>query len=289
MFHSAARGRVSSSRKHRSNGFFMGRPDGPSIINTTTPPLYQTQDKTALYSIIHLAAAGCSFPRSLSGSAPAWFRFPITHNPIIIPWCSVLHFDLSVIAFHSIPSRQPSMECSSHITGGDDDAGGEGCNSCESGWTMYLASPMHMHGHDDDDDAGGSANQGSSVDDGYGYMISGGGNKKQDYDDDDGDGDSLASDASTGPVKAANKSPSPPPEHKHGKEDDDRGHRGGGGGGKEETKLATSSRKKAAAGNGKLMDKAAAAAAGGGEGNSSRRGHGKGGGGGSSRRSFFLW
>lgn len=31
------------------------------------------------------------------------FRFP-THNPII-PSCSVLHFDLSVIAFHSIPSH----------------------------------------------------------------------------------------------------------------------------------------------------------------------------------------
>lgn len=110
MFHSAARGRVSSSRKHRSNGFFMGRLDGPSIINTTTPPLYQTQDKTALYSIIHLAAAGCSFPRSLS--APAWFNSVFQHiilSSLRVLFCILIYRSSHSIPFHPIPSRQPSI------------------------------------------------------------------------------------------------------------------------------------------------------------------------------------
>ncbi|CAO2202304.1 unnamed protein product [Urochloa humidicola] len=174
------------------------------------------------------------------------------------------------------------MESSSHITGDD---GGEGCNSCESGWTMYLTSPMHG------DSAGGSSggkvsgSEGSSVDDGYGYIISDrrSGKKKayEDYADADDD-DSLASDASTGPAKVKSPSYSPP---EGGKEEDgDHGRRNGGGAGKEDdeeeggdvrNKLPATSRKK-----GGKVDK-------GGEGNSSRRGHSKKGS--SSRRSFFLW
>ncbi|KAL5230919.1 hypothetical protein ABZP36_029695 [Zizania latifolia] len=154
---------------------------------------------------------------------------------------------------------------SSHITGDD----GEGCNSSESGWTMYLAS--HMHG-DDDRGGEGCGSEGSNVDDGYGY-ISGrgsGGRKKHEDDGDGDDDDSLASDASTGPAKA--KAPSTP----DGDEDGGGGHRKHdddvGGGGKEEeeeeedvmhTKLSMRSRKK-----GSKTEK--------GEGKpSSRRGHNK--------------
>ncbi|RCV31597.1 hypothetical protein SEVIR_6G197100v4 [Setaria viridis] len=166
------------------------------------------------------------------------------------------------------------MESSSHITGDD---GGEGCNSCESGWTMYLASPMHG------DDAGGSGkgsgSEGSSVDDGYGYIISDRRSGKKAYEDyaDADDDDSLASDASTGPAKV--KSPSSPPED--GRKEDG-GHGKNGVAGKEDeeeegdvrTKFPSTSRKK-----GGKVDK-------GGEGNSSRRGNSKRGS--SSRRSFFL-
>ncbi|ONK69417.1 uncharacterized protein A4U43_C05F22650, partial [Asparagus officinalis] len=73
----------------------------------------------------------------------------------------------------------------------------EECSSSESGWTKYLASPIH----DDDDDEGGDD------DDGYGHEDGGvedhGSRKrsKNDSDDDkdDNDDDSMASDASSGP------------------------------------------------------------------------------------------
>ncbi|KAL6646058.1 hypothetical protein ACP70R_017666 [Stipagrostis hirtigluma subsp. patula] len=164
------------------------------------------------------------------------------------------------------------MESSSHITGDDGD---EGCNSSESGWTMYLVSPLHG---DDSGGAKGSGSEGSSVDDGYGYIISDRRSGKA-YEDDD---DSLASDASTGPAKVK----VPPMPEGSTEEGGGRGKSGDGGsssGGKEEeqeeddarTKFSTSSRKKAG-----KVDK-------GGEGKSSRRGHGKKGS--SSRTSFFFW
>ncbi|XP_058112381.1 protein SOB FIVE-LIKE 4-like [Magnolia sinica] len=68
------------------------------------------------------------------------------------------------------------MESSSQIIGVTE----EERNSSESGWTMYLASPMH-----DDDDGDGSEHDG----------VGGGG-----YGDDDSD-DSMASDASSGPCR----------------------------------------------------------------------------------------
>ncbi|XP_010452792.1 PREDICTED: uncharacterized protein LOC104734833 [Camelina sativa] len=56
----------------------------------------------------------------------------------------------------------------------------EDCRSCESGWTMYLASQSHDHNHDgcyyDDDD-------------------------EEEEEDSDG-GDSMDSDASSGPMEA---------------------------------------------------------------------------------------
>ncbi|KAF8747756.1 hypothetical protein HU200_013164 [Digitaria exilis] len=181
------------------------------------------------------------------------------------------------------------MESSSHITG---DNGDEGCNSCESGWTMYLASPMHG------DDVGGSGkgssgSEGSSVDDGYGYIISDriirsrrGKKAYEDYADADDD-DSLASDASTGPAKV--KGPSSSLSEDGGKKGEDGG--GHGKSGKEEdegeeeddvmrtTKFPATSRKKAVG----KVDKGGEAAGN----SSSRRGNSKKGS--SSRRSFFLW
>ena len=69
-------------------------------------------------------------------------------------------------------------------------SGAEGCSSSESGWTMYIASPMQ------EDDAGCS-NDSEENDDFYG------GNKKEKQrmkiDDAESD-DSMASDASSGPV-----------------------------------------------------------------------------------------
>ncbi|XP_062192659.1 protein SOB FIVE-LIKE 4-like [Phragmites australis] len=163
------------------------------------------------------------------------------------------------------------MESSSHITGDD----GEGCNSSESGWTMYLASPMH--GDVGGGSGKGSGSEGSSVDDGYGCISDRSRSGKKAYED-YADDDSLASDASTGPAKV--KAPSLQEDSK----EEDEGHvKNGDGGGKEEeekeegdvrTKFSTSSRKKA----GKVEK---------GEGNSSRRGHSKRGS--SSRRSFFFW
>jgi hypothetical protein len=162
---------------------------------------------------------------------------------------------------------------SSHITGDD----GEGCNSSESGWTMYLASPMHG-----DDDGGGkrSGSEGSNVDDGYGY-ISGRGSRKEYEDDGDGDDDdSLASDASTGPTKV--KVPSAPDGDDAGGRRKHDGDEDGGGKGEEEeeedhglhTKFSMSSGKKA----GKTEK--------GGEGKSSKKGQNKRG---SSSRTRFFW
>ncbi|KAF8654339.1 hypothetical protein HU200_061519 [Digitaria exilis] len=178
------------------------------------------------------------------------------------------------------------MESSSHITG---DNGDEGCNSCESGWTMYLASPMHG------DDVGGSGkgssgSEGSSVDDGYGYTISDriirsrrGKKAYEDYADADADDDdSLASDASTGPAKV--KGPSSLSEDGGKKQEEEDGVHGKNGEEEEEddvmrtTKFPTTSRKKAG-----KVDKGGEAAGN----SSSRRGNSKRGS--SSRRSFFLW
>ncbi|XP_010905772.1 uncharacterized protein [Elaeis guineensis] len=80
----------------------------------------------------------------------------------------------------------------------------EECSSSESGWTMYLASPMHDNGDSDDhddleeDDARGEDDD----DDGDG----GGSNNNSSVGKDEGDeedDDSMASDASTG--RAHNK------------------------------------------------------------------------------------
>lgn len=61
--------------------------------------------------------------------------------------------------------------------------GAEECSSSESGWTMYLASPMHGQAQIEDE------GETSEDDDGDHGGASGGGE----------DGDSLASDASSGP------------------------------------------------------------------------------------------
>ncbi|CAM0871224.1 unnamed protein product [Alopecurus aequalis] len=169
---------------------------------------------------------------------------------------------------------------SSHITGDD----GEGCNSSESGWTMYLASPMQG---DDEYGGKGSGSDGSNVDDGYGYTYIFHGRKVgKEYQDDGDDNDSLASDASTGPAKVKVQPTSPGGKEdqgrrKHGtaaadndenqrKEDDDRDEEDD-----MHTRFSTSSRKKA----GNKTEK-------GGEGKSSKRGHGKRG---SSSRTSFFW
>ena len=78
---------------------------------------------------------------------------------------------------------------SSQITGDD----GEECNSNESGWTTYLASPTSS------DDAKENGSEGSNVEDGSGYINERRKGKEAHNADDDGDYDSLASDASTGP------------------------------------------------------------------------------------------
>ncbi|KAG8047777.1 hypothetical protein GUJ93_ZPchr0008g12420 [Zizania palustris] len=160
---------------------------------------------------------------------------------------------------------------SSHITGDD----GEGCNSSESGWTMYLVSPMHG---DDDGGGKGSGSEGSNVDDGYGYIsVRGSGDKKYQDDGDGDDDDSLASDASTGPAKVKVSTPEGDEDGGgHRKHDDDENN-----GRKEEeedhgmhAKLSMSSRKKAS-----KTEK-------GGEGKTSRKGHNKRG---SSSRTSFFW
>ncbi|KAK7340740.1 hypothetical protein VNO77_21451 [Canavalia gladiata] len=69
--------------------------------------------------------------------------------------------------------------------------GAEGCSSSESGWTMYIASPMQ------EDDAGCS-----NENDGYHNMYGENRRKKQGVkaDEEESD-DSMASDASSGPVQ----------------------------------------------------------------------------------------
>ncbi|KQJ90623.1 uncharacterized protein LOC112268774 [Brachypodium distachyon] len=80
---------------------------------------------------------------------------------------------------------------SSQITGDD----GEECSSNESGWTIYLASPMRS------DDVKENGSEGSNVEDGSGYINERRKGKEDHNQDDDGDYDSLASDASTGPAQ----------------------------------------------------------------------------------------
>ena len=76
----------------------------------------------------------------------------------------------------------------SKITGDD----GEECNSNESGWTMYLGSPVSS------DDVKANDSEGSNV----GGDCSNGRSKNNNMDDDDDGGyDSLTSDASTGPAQ----------------------------------------------------------------------------------------
>ncbi|KAE8813489.1 hypothetical protein D1007_09312 [Hordeum vulgare] len=158
---------------------------------------------------------------------------------------------------------------SSHITGDD----GEGCNSSESGWTMYLASPMQS---DDGGSRKGSGSDGSNVDDGYGYTYLVRGRKGgKEYQDDGDDNDSLASDASTGSAKVKVQPSSPDAGQRQNGDNDG----GGGEKPKEEdeeeedrhTRFSTSSRKKA----GNKAEK-------GGEGKSSKKK-------GSSSKTSFFW
>ncbi|KAM3242958.1 hypothetical protein ACQJBY_055134 [Aegilops geniculata] len=162
---------------------------------------------------------------------------------------------------------------SSHITGDD----GEGCNSSESGWTMYLVSPMQSGDDDDGGSRKGSGSDGSNVDDGYGYtyLVRGRKGGKEYYQDDGDDNDSLASDASTGPAKVKTQPSSPDGKERQGhrKDGDNDGEK------REEdeeeddmrTRFSTSSRKKA----GNKAEK-------GGEGKSSKKK-------GSSSRTSFFW
>ena len=69
----------------------------------------------------------------------------------------------------------------------------EECSSCESGWTMYLASPMHDVG--DSDIEVKSNDEKEAHDSDCDSIRSDGGNE------DDEDNDSMASDASTGPIQ----------------------------------------------------------------------------------------
>lgn len=151
---------------------------------------------------------------------------------------------------------------SSQITGDD----GEECNSNESGWTIYLASPTSS------DDAKENGSEGSNVEDGSGYIHERRKGKEANNADDDGGYDSLASDASTGPAQVkvlegkeekdrqANDSCS----NEHGKKDE-----------KDEilTKFSTSSNKKA----GKMKK---------GDEKTSKRGHNRRR---SSSRTSFFW
>ncbi|CAL5087876.1 unnamed protein product [Urochloa decumbens] len=100
---------------------------------------------------------------------------------------------------------------SSHITGDH----GEECNSNESGWTMYLGSPVSS------DDAKNNVSEGSNVSSGRSNGRSR--NSDTDY-------DSLASDASTGPAqvkmrngkekKSQDKNDSIGYEHSNGKQEE---------------------------------------------------------------------
>ncbi|KAJ0989661.1 hypothetical protein J5N97_008017 [Dioscorea zingiberensis] len=83
--------------------------------------------------------------------------------------------------------------------------GGEECSSSESGWTMYLASPMHDDDDDDQDDDQVVDEINNVHEDDHG--------QEEEEDDDEDDGDSMASDASTGPT--------------HSKQSNERGEGGG--------------------------------------------------------------
>ncbi|XP_038725507.1 protein SOB FIVE-LIKE 3-like [Tripterygium wilfordii] len=61
----------------------------------------------------------------------------------------------------------------------------EGCSSSESGWTMYIASPME----EDDEECSGDDNSNKHMEEG---------DKNADHRDEESD-DSMASDASSGP------------------------------------------------------------------------------------------
>ena len=138
----------------------------------------------------------------------------------------------------------------------------EECNSNESGWTMYLGSPVNS------DDLKANGSKGSNV----GSGCSNGKSKNDDMDSEDGDYDSLASDASTGPaqVKVLNGK-----EKKiHEKRDNSVHEHDSGEQGEIRTKLANSCDKKA----GKMKK---------GEEKTTRRGHNKRRSSCSSRTSFF--
>ncbi|KAH0459419.1 hypothetical protein IEQ34_012233 [Dendrobium chrysotoxum] len=64
----------------------------------------------------------------------------------------------------------------------------EECSSSESGWTMYLASPMHDGSNGDDDDDGEADGTSATI----------GGQSSGDNDQGKEDDDSMASDASSG-------------------------------------------------------------------------------------------
>jgi len=152
---------------------------------------------------------------------------------------------------------------SSQIAGDD----GEECNSNESGWTTYLASPTSSR-----DDAKEYGSEESNVEDGSGYIIERRQGKEANNADDDGDYDSLASDASTGPAQV---------KVLEGKDEKDRQTSDGcsdGHDGKDEkeemlTKFSTSGNKKA--GKMKKADE-----------KTSKRGHGRRR---SSSRTSFFW
>ncbi|TVU09909.1 hypothetical protein EJB05_43408, partial [Eragrostis curvula] len=120
---------------------------------------------------------------------------------------------------------------SSQLTGDN----GEECNSNESGWTMYLASP----GSSDDDKANDRG--ASNVEDGSAY--SSGRSKEDNENYSDGDYDSLASDASTGPAQG--KVLNGKEKKAHGKMDGSRDKHSKDEKGETHTKLSTSGNKKA--------------------------------------------
>ncbi|TKY54981.1 pheromone-processing carboxypeptidase KEX isoform X1 [Spatholobus suberectus] len=67
---------------------------------------------------------------------------------------------------------------------GMEPSGAEECHSSESGWTMYIGSPVDDDGHSDDGDNDNSDDEGTQA---------------HPQDDDDESDDSMASDASSGP------------------------------------------------------------------------------------------
>ncbi|XWS51279.1 hypothetical protein CRYUN_Cryun12cG0163100 [Craigia yunnanensis] len=70
--------------------------------------------------------------------------------------------------------------------------GNEECHSSESGWTMYIGSPIQGGDDDDDDDGHSEADDAYAADNG-GHADETGANHEADSD------DSMASDASSGP------------------------------------------------------------------------------------------